>query len=97
MFDEFPHPSLCNSASTKNLNSIARCVLTTSRGVTFQESNLSAKLYAQSVNADEIHVDKWLPSEFSGLLFVRLRTLGYWSGHIVLFSTYEKTLTILHI
>ena len=87
MFNEFAHPSLRNSTSTKNLNCIARCVLTTSRGVTFQESNLCAKRYAQSVKTDKIHVDEWLPSEFSSLLFVRLRTSGYLSEHIIFFST----------
>lgn len=44
MFNESAHSTLCDSATTEDLDSIPSSVLTTSRRVALEESNLSSKL-----------------------------------------------------
>ena len=44
MFNKCAHSSLCDSATTKNLDSIPSSVLTTSRRIALEKSYLSSKL-----------------------------------------------------
>jgi hypothetical protein len=43
VFNESTHSSLCDPATTENLDSIPSCILTTCRRIALEESNLSSE------------------------------------------------------
>ena len=43
MFNQFAHSSLCDSATTENLDSIPSSILTTGRRIALEESDLSCE------------------------------------------------------
>lgn len=43
MFNQFSHSSLCDSASTENLDSIPSSILATGRRIALEESDLSSE------------------------------------------------------